>query len=88
MNRLKERAVILPIIAFILLTPPILLLFNSSNLIFGIPILYIYAFSIWIILTIIGFFLTKALQKAEQKLQKEQAKEKAFDKNNLKWQLR
>ena len=61
MKRLKERAVILPIVAFILLTPPILLIFNSSTLIFGMPILYIYAFSICIILMLTWRALGKDL---------------------------
>lgn len=73
MNRLKERAIMLPVLAFLLLTPPILLIFNSATLIFGIPLLYIYAFSVWGILMITGMLLTKSLQKADNEQQSETA---------------
>ena len=88
MDRLKERAVVLPIVAFVLLTTPILLIFNSSTLILGIPVLYIYTFSTWALLTIAGIFLTRALQKAEQEQREEKLEEKTRDKNKLKWQLK
>ncbi len=67
MNKLKERATVLPVIAFILLTPPILMVFNSAQLIWGIPVLYIYTFLIWGLLIAAGFFLTRALQRTEQR---------------------
>ncbi len=65
MQRLKERAFILPIVAFILLTPPILLIFNSVYFFISMPILYIYTFSVWIILVILGAILSQKLQNSQ-----------------------
>ncbi len=61
-SRVKERAFILPIIAFILLTPPILLVFNSKYFFYSVPIVYIYSFFVWIILIILGAILSSKLQ--------------------------
>ncbi|MTI09756.1 hypothetical protein [Curvivirga aplysinae] len=65
LDQLNERALVLPLIGFLLLTPPILLIFNDENEIWGIPTLYFYAFFIWIFLIILGKLLTNRLIKSE-----------------------
>lgn len=66
LDQLNERAIVLPLIAFFLLTPPFLLLFNIPEVLFGIPVLYFYAFSIWVGLIIAGKLLTNLLVKSEE----------------------
>ncbi|MDX1736814.1 MAG: hypothetical protein R3261_01160 [Alphaproteobacteria bacterium] len=60
-TKLKERAIVLPALAFVLLTPPILMVFNIDLRVFGFPVLYFYAFLIWAILLIFGHFMAKQL---------------------------
>ncbi|MCP4383387.1 MAG: hypothetical protein GY798_18535 [Hyphomicrobiales bacterium] len=44
-------------LAFILLTPPIITVFNAPILVFGIPLLHIYCFGVWLAAIIAGGFL-------------------------------
>ena len=48
-GRLADRAFILPVATVYLLTPPILAIFNAPALVFGIPLLHVYCFAVWII---------------------------------------
>ena len=65
LDQLNERAFTLPVIGFLMLTPPVLLIFNDDTEIFGFPALYLYAFLIWVILIIAGRLMTKRLVKSE-----------------------
>ena len=47
-GRLADRAFVLPVVAFLLLTPPILGIFNAPALVFGIPLLHVYCFAVWL----------------------------------------
>ncbi len=47
-GRLADRAFVLPVAAFFLLTPPILGIFNVPALVFGIPLLHVYCFAVWL----------------------------------------
>jgi len=48
-KRQNERLVVLPIFGVLLLNYPLLALFNRSQLIFGVPLLYFSLFLIWIL---------------------------------------
>jgi hypothetical protein len=52
-GRLAERAAVLTVATLVFLTPPILTIFNVPVLIFGMPLLHIYSFVVW--LAAIGF---------------------------------
>ena len=60
-GRLAERAAVLPVVAFLLLTPPILGLFNAPVLLFGIPLLHIYCFATWLAVIACGGWLASRL---------------------------
>ena len=66
-DQLNERAFILPVLGFVILTPPLLLLFNNSSEVFGIPVLYLYAFFAWALLIFAGKLLAGKLQREDQK---------------------
>ncbi len=46
-KRHQQKLVVLAVFLFLTLNLPLLLLFDSSEAIFGIPIFYIYIFSVW-----------------------------------------
>lgn len=66
-DQLNERAFILPVFGFLILTPPLLLLFNNASTVFGIPVLYLYAFFAWAILIFAGKLLANKLHKEDLK---------------------
>ena len=47
---LGERLVALFLLAVLLLNPPLLLIFDSSNLVAQVPTLYLYLFVVWALL--------------------------------------
>ena len=62
-ERLADRAVMLPIVAFLLLTPPILSVFARDGMLLGVPVLFLYAFAIWAVLILLGRALAKRLSR-------------------------
>jgi uncharacterized membrane protein YraQ (UPF0718 family) len=56
-GRISDRAVVLTVVTFFLLTPPILNIFNLPALIFGIPLLHVYCFAVWLAAVACGGWL-------------------------------
>lgn len=57
-GRLTDRAFVLPILTLILLTPPIITIFDVPVFVFGIPLLHIYCFGLWLAAIAIGGLLS------------------------------
>jgi hypothetical protein len=45
-----DRLIALFLLGVVLLTPPMMAIFNVDRLVFGIPLLYLYLFGAWILL--------------------------------------
>ncbi len=58
-KRHQQKLVVLSLVLFILLNAPILLLFNQVKEIFGLPLLFVYLFSIWLLSSLASFLLFK-----------------------------
>ncbi len=58
-KRHQQKLVVLSLVLFILLNAPILLLFNQVKEIFGLPLLLVYFFSIWLLSSLASFLLFK-----------------------------
>ncbi|RXR28905.1 hypothetical protein EQG68_13815 [Flavobacterium piscinae] len=58
-KRHLQKFVILSLLLWVAFNFPILLLFNDSDAIVGIPIIYFYIFSIWTLSIIISFYFLK-----------------------------
>lgn len=56
-GRLAERAAVLTVGTLVLLTPPILTIFDVPVLIFGIPMLHVYSFAVWLVAIACGGWL-------------------------------
>jgi hypothetical protein len=57
-----DRALALTFFTLVLLTPPILLIFDVPIFIFGIPLLHIYCFGVWLIAIAFGALLSTRLK--------------------------
>ncbi|MCQ4034906.1 hypothetical protein [Kaistella montana] len=58
-KRHKQKLVILSIILFVMLNAPILFLFNSSEMLWGIPLIYVYFFMVWFSSSLLSFLIFK-----------------------------
>jgi Ca2+/Na+ antiporter len=48
-KRHKERLIVLPLVGVIALNYPLLSLFSRVKLLFGVPVLYLYLFAVWLL---------------------------------------
>lgn len=56
-KRHKQKLVMLSIVLFVLFNAPVLLLFNSAKELLGLPLIYIYIFSVWLASSVASFFV-------------------------------
>ncbi len=62
----KSRMVALFILGVVLFNYPILSLFNHKLLILGIPVLYLFMFSVWLLFIVLIIYITASRNKAHQ----------------------
>jgi hypothetical protein len=60
-GRLAERAAVLTVGALVLLAPPILTIFDVPVLVFGIPLLHVYCFTVWLAAIACGCWLASRM---------------------------
>ena len=60
--RLGEKALVLTVASLILLTPPILTIFDVPLTVFGIPLLYVYCFVVWLAAIVLGGRLARRME--------------------------
>ncbi|MBG6187127.1 hypothetical protein [Flavobacterium sp. CAN_S2] len=58
-KRHEQKLVILSMLMLLALNVPLLLLFDSSQPLFGFPIIYIYIFSAWLFSIAISYLIIK-----------------------------
>lgn len=58
-KRHQQKLIVLSAMLFIAFNLPILLLFDSSQKVLGLPFIYIYIFGIWTISILITFIIVK-----------------------------
>jgi Ca2+/Na+ antiporter len=49
-SRARELLIALFVLGVALLTPPLLIVFNSPARVLGVPVLYLYLFAVWVVL--------------------------------------
>ena len=63
MNTMKRRhaqkLIIVSWALLVLFNAPILLLFDSTKSVFGLPMIYAYLFSVWLFSSVVSFFIFK-----------------------------
>lgn len=63
-RKTSDRAIILPLVGFLLLTPPLAGIFQLDIKILGIPFTGFYLFTVWAGLIIGAAFLSKRIQRS------------------------
>jgi hypothetical protein len=64
-DNLPERALVLTVVTLVLLTPPVLSIFDTTVAILGIPLLHIYSFTVWLIAIVLGGLIAARLRERE-----------------------
>jgi len=60
-KKMENAAFFLPFLGVALVVPPILSVFSVATKIFGIPLLVVYIFTVWLGLIGVTFFLSKRM---------------------------
>lgn len=58
-KRHEQKLVILAVMLLLAFNMPLLLLFDSADPLLGIPVIYIYIFSVWLLSIIVSLFVVK-----------------------------
>ena len=66
-GRLADRSFVLTILTFVLLTPPIVTIFNVPVLVLGVPLLHLYCFAVWLGAIVVGARLAARLRDDERR---------------------
>lgn len=62
--RARDAATILPVLAALLLLPPVILIFARPAAPWGVPLIVIYVFAVWAATILAGFLLARRLKGA------------------------
>ncbi|WP_294824051.1 hypothetical protein [uncultured Flavobacterium sp.] len=58
-KRHEQKLIILSLLLLLAFNLPLLLLFDSSRPLWGIPVIYIYFFSVWLASVLLTFYIIK-----------------------------
>ncbi|MEO8204254.1 MAG: hypothetical protein ABI630_10340 [Betaproteobacteria bacterium] len=47
-GRIRDAAVLLPVLGLVLLMPPVITLFVGNTFVMGVPLIVVYVFSVWL----------------------------------------
>ncbi|MBY8975447.1 hypothetical protein KHP62_06500 [Rhodobacteraceae bacterium NNCM2] len=74
-RKVKDSALIMPLIGLLFLTPPIANLFAVDERLFGVPVLVIYIFAVWAMLILGALILSRRLRQSEEDTRRLRARE-------------
>jgi hypothetical protein len=66
LKKLLFLSVFISIVFLILLTTPVISAFNSASLLFGVPTLYLYLISLWVLLVLLMIWITATKQHSDK----------------------
>lgn len=59
--RLRDAAAVLPVLAVFLLMPPVITLFAGAHTVWGVPLIVVYLFGVWLALIVAAALLARRL---------------------------
>lgn len=57
----RDAATILPVLAIVLLMPPVILIFSAPIVVFGIPVIIVYLFAAWAVVILCAWMIARRL---------------------------
>lgn len=60
----RDAASVLPVLAILLLTPPLVLIFTAPVRVAGVPLIVVYIFGLWAAIVAVAAFLARRLERA------------------------
>ncbi len=60
-GRLPDKVLVLALATFLLLTPPVVAVFDIAVPILGMPLLHVFTFSVWVIAIVLGGLMARRL---------------------------
>ncbi len=70
-GRLIDRSLVLMVVTLLLLTPPLLGIFDQPVLLRGIPLLHVYCYGVWLIAIFCGAWLATRLSPSKDNAARE-----------------
>ncbi len=62
-KKIKDAALVLPVLGAFLLASPIIKIFSTDGYIFGLPLPYVYIFGVWVFLVIAARRMARLLSE-------------------------
>ncbi|MCB1512953.1 MAG: hypothetical protein KDJ36_18820 [Hyphomicrobiaceae bacterium] len=62
----RDVATVLPFLAVVLLTSPLIVVFSAPTTVFGIPLIVVYLFSVWIVVILVALVVAHRLSAASR----------------------
>lgn len=61
-GKLRDAAILLPLLGLFLLMPPTISLFGTASFLTGVPVIVIYIFGVWLLLILLAYRLSLRLK--------------------------
>lgn len=58
-KRHEQKLIVLSVTLFLIFNVPFIMIFNSEGHVFGVPVFYVFIFSIWLLSIIISYIVLK-----------------------------
>lgn len=66
----QQRSLALTLFGLVLFLPPLVLLFMTDRILFGVPVVYLWLFGVWLLLILAGRVLARRLDRVSRGGQK------------------
>ena len=65
-SRLRDAAVLLPLLGLFAWMPPVIGLFDASGRVLGVPLIVAWLFGVWLALIVVAFWLSRRLDPGDE----------------------
>lgn len=62
----QQRSLALTLLGLVLFLPPLVLLFMTDRILFGVPVVYLWLFGVWLLLILAGRVLARRLDRVSR----------------------
>lgn len=62
-RKLRDAALLLPVLGALLLVSPVITVFTAATTLFGLPLIYVYIFAVWLGLVLVARAMARRLDE-------------------------